>query len=179
LPVPIALIRKTPLPLFLICALLMGPFSPLGSLYLNPFAALPLQKGSPVVGLMPCGNGNVWLPGVPPFALTVSVAPPTVGSPTIVLPLPFSLALPTTFRLSGVLGFLSCSVSPRMVWSAAHADDVTTSNVNASSDETRRTTASLDARRIEALCPHRESGRQAFLQLQAPNRRCCRRKRRR
>jgi len=45
----------------------------------------------------------------------VRAPPPIVGSPTIVLGLVFSLAVPTTFRFSGVLGFFSWSVSPRIV----------------------------------------------------------------
>lgn len=114
LPMPSALIRKTPLPDFLICTDLIGPFSPRASRYLKPAATLPLQNGRPVIVLVPAGSENVWLPGVPPFARTVSVAPPTVGSPTIVPVLPFSFALPTIFRFSGVLGFFSWKVSPRI-----------------------------------------------------------------
>jgi myotubularin-related protein 9 len=122
LPVPMTLMRKTPLADLLICADLMGPFSPRASRYLKPLTASPLQNARPVIALEPCGRENVWLEGVPPLAVTVRAAPVSVGSPTIRLPLPFSFALPTTFRLSGVLGFLSCRVSPRMVWSTARAD---------------------------------------------------------
>ena len=53
LPMPTTLIRNTPPPDFLIDAPLMGPLSPLGSFYLNPFTASPLQKGLPVLGLVP------------------------------------------------------------------------------------------------------------------------------
>jgi hypothetical protein len=65
--------------------------------------------------LVPWGKGNVCSLGVPPFARTVRAPPPIVGSPTMVLVLALSLALPTTFRFSGVLGFFSWNVSPRIV----------------------------------------------------------------
>jgi hypothetical protein len=114
LPLPLSLIRKTPLPVFLICADLMGPCSPFESLYLKPLMASPLQNGLPL-SAVPWGSGMVCDEGVPPSARTVSVAPLSVGSPTIVFALPSSFALPTKPRLSGVLGFLSWNWLPRIV----------------------------------------------------------------
>src|SRR5262249_17981313 len=106
---------------FLICALLRGPFSPFESLYLKPFVASPLQKGLPASALVPAGRANVCALGVPPFATNKRLAPATVGSPTMVSGLATSFALTTTFRFSGVLGFVTTSWEPRMVWSAARA----------------------------------------------------------
>ena len=51
-----ALIWKTPFAVNSIMASLTGPFSPLPSLYLKPFTASPLQKGLPVVALVPMGR---------------------------------------------------------------------------------------------------------------------------
>src|SRR5262245_66507498 len=73
------------LPLAAICALFTAPLSPLGSLYLKPFTASPLQNGFCVVGLMPAGSVNVWVLGLAPSRVIVTVAPLTVGSPTSVL----------------------------------------------------------------------------------------------
>src|SRR6185295_7857760 len=81
LPLPLTLIRKTPLPVFLICADLTGPCSPFESLYLKPFTVSPVQNGFPLRPI-PCGSGKVWLEGLSPSARTVSDAPATVGSPT-------------------------------------------------------------------------------------------------
>ena len=111
--VPLTLMMKTPLPLFLICADLIGPCSPRESLYLKPFAALPDQKGFPLVAV-PCGSAKVCCVGLSPSARTVSVAPSTVGSPTRGFGLDFSFALPTKLRLSAVLGFLTVSWLPRI-----------------------------------------------------------------
>src|SRR4051794_39960102 len=107
LPDSTALIEKLPLGVFLIWALLTGPFSPLASLYLNPLTALPLQNVLPVMLLTPCGRGNTCADGVPPLAEMLSEAPETVGSPTMVFVLAFSFAFTSALRLSGVLGFLS------------------------------------------------------------------------
>jgi hypothetical protein len=114
LAVPLTLIVKVPLPLFLIWADFTGPWSYFESLYLKPFMGSPLQNGL-VVELVPCGSAKVWAEGLSPAARIVSVAPATVGSPTIVAELAFSLALPTKLRFSGVLGFLTRSWSPRIV----------------------------------------------------------------
>jgi hypothetical protein len=55
--------------------------------------------------------------------MIVSVAPKVAGSPTIVLPLPVSRALPVIFRLLGSLGcgFFTTIDLPRIAWSAANA----------------------------------------------------------
>jgi hypothetical protein len=112
-PLPLTLIRKTPLPVFLICKVLTGPCSPFESLYLKPFVRSPLQK---VLPLRPVawGRRNVCDEGLSPSARTVSVAPSTVGSPTIVFGLVISFALPTKLRWSGVLGSLTSSWLPRI-----------------------------------------------------------------
>ena len=78
---PLTLMMKTPLPLFLICADLTGPCSPRASLYLKPFAVLPDQKGLPLLAV-PCGSAKACCVGWSPSARSVSVAPPTAGSPT-------------------------------------------------------------------------------------------------
>src|SRR5262245_45891730 len=114
LPLPLTLIWKVPLDDFLICTVLIGPFSYLESLYLNPFTGSPLQYCLPVAGLVVWGRLNVWLLEEPPFASTVSVAPVTVGFPTMVLELAFSFALPVSLAIWGVLGFLSESELPRI-----------------------------------------------------------------
>lgn len=118
-PLSWALIMKTPLEVRLIRSVFTTPFSLRASLNRKPLVASPLQYGLPVSGLVPAGRLTVSDDGVPPFARTVSVAPPMVGSPTIVSGLGFSLALTVTFRLSGVLGFFTANRLPRMVWSAA------------------------------------------------------------
>ena len=110
---PLTLMMKTPLPLFLICADLTGPCSPRASLYLKPFAVLPDQKGLPLLAV-PCGSAKVCCVGWSPSARSVSVAPPTVGSPTKGFGLDRSFALPVKLRLSGVLGFLRLSWLPRI-----------------------------------------------------------------
>jgi len=59
--------------------------------------------------------------GLLPLAMMVRMAPPAlpaaVGSPTMVLPLPVSRALPVSFRLdwSDVWGFFTTSDLPRIV----------------------------------------------------------------
>ena len=110
---PLTLMMKTPLPLFLICADLTGPCSPRASLYLKPFAVLPDQKGLPLLAV-PCGSAMVCCVGWSPSARSVSVAPPTVGSPTKGFGLDRSFALPVKLRRSGVLGFLRLSWLPRI-----------------------------------------------------------------
>ncbi len=115
------MIEKLPFDVFRILASFTpapGP-SPFGFLYLKPLMASPLQNCLPVTMLMPCGSENVCDDGLPPPTDTVSVPPDTVGLPTIVLVLPFSLPLPMTFRLAGTLGFFTVSELPRIVWSAA------------------------------------------------------------
>jgi len=113
LPEPFTLIRKTPLPVFLICADLIGPCSPLESLYLKPLVVSPLQNGFPLIPV-PWGSANVWLVGSLPSARTVRDAPAIVGSPTSGFGLAVSLPLTMTPRLSAVLGFLSTSWLPRI-----------------------------------------------------------------
>src|SRR5262245_25253531 len=120
---PVSLIWKAPEELFLIpTALIAVPFSNFESLYLKPFTLSPLQNGLPEERPVPLGRLKVWSVGRTPFARTVIVAPGTGRSPAVVSALAFSYALPTIFRLSGVLGFFNCNVFPRMVWSAACAD---------------------------------------------------------
>jgi hypothetical protein len=114
LPVPFTLIKKVPLPLFLIWAAFTGPCSPFESLYLKPLVASPLQKGLPFRPV-PWGSRKVCADGLSPSARTVSVAPSTTGFPTIVLALAVSFAFPTKLRFSGVLGFLTTSWLPRIV----------------------------------------------------------------
>jgi hypothetical protein len=76
--------------------------------------ASPLQNGLPFSPVF-WGSGKVCSEGLSPAARTVSVAPSSVGFPTIVLVLATSLALPTMLRLSAVLGFLTTSWFPRIV----------------------------------------------------------------
>ena len=114
LPLIETLIWKVP-PLSLIWAVFTAPFSPFPSLYLNPFTASPLQNGFWVMALVPAGSVNVWLVGVAPLAVIVTLAPLTVGSPTSVLSLAASFALTVIFRLAAVPGSLTISVVPRTV----------------------------------------------------------------
>ena len=67
------------------------------------------------MALVPAGSVNVWLLGVAPLAVIVTVAPLTVGSPTSVLSLAVSFALTVIFRLAAVPGSLTISVVPRTV----------------------------------------------------------------
>ena len=113
LALALTLIRKTALPVFLICTPLTGPCSPLESLYLKPDVVLPDQNGCPL-RFMPWGSGKVCDVGLLPSARTVSVAPSTVGSPTSGFGLDRSLALPLKLRLSAVLGFLMSNPLPRI-----------------------------------------------------------------
>src|SRR6185503_18938576 len=114
LPLAVNLMVKTPLPDFLSCACFTAPLVPPGSLYLKPARASPVQNGFPLL-FVPCGSAKVCSVGLVPSARTVSVAPLAVGSPTIVFELADSFALPTTVRLSGVLGSFTSSCVPRMV----------------------------------------------------------------
>jgi hypothetical protein len=113
LALPLTLIRKTPPPVFLICADLTGPCSPLESLYLKPDVALPDQNGFPLRPV-PWGSRKVCDVGLAPSARTVSVAPSSAGLPTSVFGLDRSFALPPKLRLSGVLGFLTSNWLPRI-----------------------------------------------------------------
>jgi hypothetical protein len=113
LAVPLTLIRKVPLLVFLICADFTGPCSPCESLYLKPVAAVPDQNGFPVRPV-PWGSEKLCAVGLSPSARTVSVAPLSVGSPTIESGLGRSFALPTKLRLSAVLGFLTTNWLPRI-----------------------------------------------------------------
>jgi hypothetical protein len=106
--VPLTLIRKTPRLVFLICTDFTGPCSLFESLYLKPFVASPDQNGLPFRPIA-CGSRKVCDVVLLPSARTVSVAPSTVGSPTIVFGLSSSFALPTKLRWSGVLGSLTTS----------------------------------------------------------------------
>src|SRR5262245_11645746 len=98
-----------------------GPFSPLGSLYWKPCTISPRQNGCPVRALVPPAKLNDCTLGVPPLAVSVTVAPATVRSPTTVAELPASFAVTTNFRRSGLYetGFFTTSCLPRMIWSAA------------------------------------------------------------
>src|SRR5512138_3466613 len=89
LPLPAILIWNTPLPDFLIWTPLIAPLNPVGSLYLKPLTASPLQVFLPE-GRTTCGRLNVWAVELPPKARMVSVAPETVGLPTSVFGLAFS-----------------------------------------------------------------------------------------
>jgi hypothetical protein len=80
-----------------------GPCSPLVSVYLNPNGPRSFQNARPEL-LRPWGSGKSCCVGLPPLAMMVSVAPNVVGSPTRVLPLPVSRALPVILRLAGSLG---------------------------------------------------------------------------
>jgi len=60
---------------------------------------------------------------LPPFAITSSAAPSTLGSPTIVFGLSRSLAVQTTFRFVAAPGFATLRVFPRIVWSAPPAGE--------------------------------------------------------
>jgi hypothetical protein len=114
LPFALNAMVKTPFLLFLIAACATAPFSPLESLYLNPEVALPVQKGFPLA-FVPCGSAKVCSVDVAPSARTVRVAPSTVGSPTRVFELAFSLALPVTFRFTAEPGSLTTNSVPRIV----------------------------------------------------------------
>ena len=114
MPVAFTLIVKVPLPLFLICADFTGPCSCFECLYLKPLIASPLQNGLRF-SAVPWGSGKVCSEGLAPSARTVSVAPASVGSPTIEFGLATSLALPTKLRFSGVLGSLTTNWLPRIV----------------------------------------------------------------
>src|SRR5262249_57851255 len=98
-----------------------GPFSPLGSLYWKPCTISPRQNGCPVRALVPPAKLNDCRLVVPPLAVSVTVAPATVRSPTTVAELPASFAVTTNFRRSGLYetGFFTTSCLPRMIWSAA------------------------------------------------------------
>src|SRR5262249_41582078 len=74
-PPTAALIVNTPPLESLICATLTGPFSCFGSLYLRPFAMVPVQNGLPVIGLRPPFRVNVCVPGVVPSTRTTRNAP--------------------------------------------------------------------------------------------------------
>src|SRR5262245_53188761 len=110
LPLIATLIWNFP-PLAVICALFTAPLSPLGSLYLKPFTASPLQNGFCVVGLT-AGRVNVWVLGFAPSRVIVTVAPLTVGSPTSVLSVAVSFALSITCRLAAAPGSFTMSVTP-------------------------------------------------------------------
>src|SRR5262245_1693745 len=68
-----ALIVKVPLLERWTCAVLIGPFAPIESRYLNPV---------PTACHPEAGRENDWVVGEPPCVEIVSVAPATVGSPT-------------------------------------------------------------------------------------------------
>src|SRR6185503_15803498 len=113
LALPLVLIRKTPLPVFLICTNLTGPCSPFESLYLKPDVALPDQNGLPLRPA-PWVSRKVCSEGLSPSARTVSVAPLATGFPTSGFGLDSSFALPRKLRLSAVLGFLTSNWLPRI-----------------------------------------------------------------
>src|SRR5262245_678719 len=106
-PLSFALIENEPFGDFLICTdftdfpLAFG-LSPFGSLYLYP-RLLPstLQKGLPLL-LVPDGSTKAPLLDVAPLTKMVKMAPPalppSVGLPTMVFPLDFSLPEAVTFR---------------------------------------------------------------------------------
>src|SRR5262245_40575435 len=104
----------------------------------------PLQNGLPLA-LVPAGRLKVWIVDVPPLADTVSVAPPIVGVPTMVLVLAVSLALTMTLRLSGLDPAFTLSWLPRIVWSAAPA----TTGIS----EARRKIRTAVAIRVMGLSP--------------------------
>jgi hypothetical protein len=103
-----------------------GPLSPRLSLYLKPKTPSDPQNGCPELS-SPWGSGKSCMLGLLPLAMTVRSAPPAlpsaVGSPTMVLALPLSRALPVILRRAGSPGFGSLTTRdlPRIAWSAAGA----------------------------------------------------------
>jgi len=97
-----------------------GPWSPELSLYLKPYGPRSFQYARPEL-LSPCGSGKSCMVGLLPLAMMVRTAPPalpaTVGSPTRVLVLAVSRALPVIFRFTGSpgWGFFTVSDLPRIV----------------------------------------------------------------
>jgi len=120
LPSSFALMVKTSEGVRRTITLRTGPCSPALSVYLKPYGPSAFQNVRPEL-LSPCGSGKSCIVELLPLAMTVRRAPPalpaTVGSPTRVLVLAASRALPVTFRLDGSpgSGFFTTIDLPRIV----------------------------------------------------------------
>jgi hypothetical protein len=111
---------------FLIVALFTGPFTPSESLYWYPYGVpFPSAFHPGDDGLeRPGGSVNVWVVEVAPLAITSTVAPLTIGSPTTVFGDSSSRPVTSILRSDGSTpgsGSFTLKDFPRIVWSAERA----------------------------------------------------------